>query len=92
MIPEQGFSVSGEYKETGTMAVIDMVQTGKNIEREMRERRLTPKDMQNACGLGTVGTVYTWIRGKKMPNLDNMIVLAEMFGVTLDDLIAVVHV
>lgn len=70
------------------MVAIDMEQTGKNIEQMMKARNMTPKDMQNAFGFGTVNTVYTWMRGKKMPNIDNMVQMANMFDTKIDDIIA----
>lgn len=74
------------------MVAIDMEQTGKNIEQMMKAKNMTPKDMQNAFGFGTVNTVYTWMRGKKMPNIDNMVQMANMFGIKIDDIIAVKQV
>lgn len=71
------------------MATVDMEQTGKNIERMMKDRNMTPKDMQRAFGFGTVNTIYTWIRGKKVPNIDNIVQMAEIFDVKMDDIVAV---
>ena len=71
------------------MPAVDMEQTGKNIEAMMNDRHLTPKDMQRVFGFGTVNTVYTWIRGKKMPNIDNIVMMTGIFGVKIDDIIAV---
>lgn len=74
------------------MVAIDAEQTGKNIEKMMRARNMTPRDMQDAFGFGTVNTIYTWMRGKKMPNIDNMVQMASMFGAKIDDIIAVKQV
>lgn len=71
------------------MVAIDMEQTGRNIENVMEKNNMTPRDMQNAFGFGTVNTIYTWIRGKKIPNIDNMVQIADMFGIKIDDIIAV---
>lgn len=71
------------------MIAIDMEQTGKNIENFMEKNNMTPRDMQSAFGFGTVNTIYTWIRGKKIPNIDNMVQIADMFGIKIDDIIAV---
>lgn len=74
------------------MPVVDTEQTGKNIEEMMKNHHMTPKDMQKAFGFGTVNTVYTWIRGKKMPNIDNIVMMTGIFGVKIDDIIAVRNV
>lgn len=70
------------------MVAIDMEQTGKNIEKMMEQNDMSPRDMQNAFGFGTVNTIYTWMRGKKMPNIDNIVQIADMFGTKIDDIIA----
>lgn len=70
------------------MVAIDMEQTGKNIEKMMKVNGMCPRDMQEAFGFGTVNTIYTWMRGKKMPNIDNMVQMADMFGIRIDDIIA----
>lgn len=70
------------------MVAIDMEQTGKNIENMMKAKGMCPRDMQEVFGFGTVNTIYTWIRGKKMPNIDNMVQIADMFGTRIDDIIA----
>ena len=69
------------------MPVIDMVATGENIDRMRREQGMSVKDIQEFFGLGTVNTVYTWIRGKKLTSIDNLVLLADMFGTTIDDIL-----
>ena len=69
------------------MPVIDMVATGENIDRMRRKQGMSVKDIQEFFGLGTVNTVYTWIRGKKLPSIDNLVLLADMFGTTIDDIL-----
>ena len=69
------------------MPVIDMVATGENIDRMRREQGMSVKDIQEFFGLRTVNTVYTWIRGKKLPSIDNLVLLADMFGTTIDDIL-----
>lgn len=69
------------------MPIIDMQETGKNIDRLRRERGLSVRDIQDFFGFGTVNTVYTWIRGKKLPSIDNLVILADMLGTTIDDIL-----
>ena len=76
-----------EPEEEEKMPVIDMVATGENIDRMRREQGMSVKDIQEFFGLGTVNTVYTWIRGKKLPSIDNLVLLADMFGTTIDDIL-----
>ena len=44
--------------------VIDLVKTGKNIERLLAERGLTAKDVQQRLGFAERRPVYFWIAGR----------------------------
>ena len=52
----------------------------------------TVKDIQNACGFTTGNAVYKWINGACMPTIDNMVIIADMCGVTVNDIIVIVRV
>ena len=58
--------------------VIDLVITGKNIERLLSERGLTARDVQQRLGFAERRPVYFWIQGKNLPSIDNLFMLAEM--------------
>ena len=68
---------------------INTVATGENINRMRMEAGFTVKDMQAVFGFATPQAIYKWIHGTAMPSIDNMVILAAMFGVTVDDIIAV---
>ena len=69
--------------------MIDTVASGQNINRMRINAGMTVRDMQNVFGVATPQAIYKWIHGTAMPTIDNMVILAAMFGVTLDDIIAV---
>ena len=69
--------------------MIDTVATGQNINHMRINAGMTVRDMQNVFGFATPQAIYKWIHGTAMPTIDNMVILAAMFGVTLDDIIAV---
>ena len=71
------------------MPVINMAATGRNIN-DMRVRAgMTVRDIQVAMGFNTPNAVYRWIHGDAMPTLDNLVILATIFGVRMDDIIIV---
>ena len=70
-----------------TMPVIDMAATGKNIARMRQNAGLTVKDLQTIFGFSTPQAIYKWQRGTAMPTLDNIVVLAAVLGVTVDDIL-----
>ena len=67
--------------------VIDTATTGANITRLRKNVNLTVRDLQNIFGFATPQAIYKWQRGEAMPTLDNMVMLAHIFGVTVDDII-----
>ena len=69
--------------------LINTVATGRNIDRLRIAAGMSVKDMQMAFGFATPQAIYKWIHGTTMPTIDNMVILARMFDVTVDDIIAV---
>lgn len=70
------------------LPVINAKATGNNIDRLRVDYGLTPKDIQRATGV-SLQAVYRWLRGTNIPTIDNLIILASMMDVTVDDLLIV---
>ena len=71
------------------MPVIDTKATGRNIRAMMKARGFHIVDIQEKCGFNTPQAVFKWMRGDAMPTIDNMVIIADMFGVTVDAIIVV---
>ena len=67
--------------------VIDMTATGINITRMRINAGLTVKDVQDVFGFSTPQAIYKWQRGTALPTVDNLAVLAALFGVKIDDIL-----
>ena len=68
---------------------IDTVATGRNIDRLRIAAGMAVKDMQAVFGFATPQAIYKWIHGTSMPTIDNLVILAAMLGVTLDEIVVV---
>ena len=68
---------------------INTVATGENINRMRMEAGFTVKDMQAVFGFATPQAIYKWIHGTAMPSIDNLVILAAVLGVTMDEIIVV---
>ena len=66
---------------------IDMVATGKNITRLRKESGLSVRDLAEIFGFTTPQAVYKWQHGTASPTIDNLVVLAAVFGVTMDEIV-----
>ena len=72
-----------------TLPAIDMAATGRNIAKMRQNVGLTVKDLQIFFGFATPQAIYKWQHGTAMPTIDNLVALAMIFGVTMDDIIVV---
>lgn len=66
---------------------IDMVRTGNNIARLRMEAGLSVRDLQRIMGFATPQAIYKWQQGRALPTLDNLVVLAAVLGVRIDDIL-----
>ena len=78
-----------EGNEMFTMPTIDMVATGRNITRLRELAGLSVKDLAEIFGFATPQAVYKWQHGTALPTIDNLVVLAAVFGVTMDEIVVI---
>lgn len=72
-----------------TMPTIDMVATGRNIMRLREAAGLTVRDLQDIFGFATPQAIYKWQHGTAMPTIDNLVVLAAVMDVPMDEIIVI---
>ena len=70
-----------------TMPAIDMAKTGQNIMHLRVAAGLSVKDLQDIFGFATPQAIYKWQHGTALPTIDNLVVLAAVFGVHIDDIL-----
>lgn len=68
------------------MVTIDMEKTGKKIKEIRKRSGMTIRQVQEACRI-SAAAVCKWQNGQAMPTLDNLIILADLWDVKMDDLI-----
>ena len=66
---------------------IDMSGTGQNICRLRVEAGISVKELQDIFGFSTPQAIYKWQHGTALPTIDNLIVLAAVLGVKVDDIL-----
>ena len=71
------------------MPVIDMRGTGLRITQLRKASGKTVRDLQDIFGFGTPQAIYKWQQGAALPTIDNLIVLAAVFDVTVDESLVV---
>ena len=66
---------------------VDLIKTGKNITRLMNLKNIKVSDLQEIFGFEYPQAIYKWKRGECLPTIDNLIILAEVFHTTIDNII-----
>ena len=72
-----------------SLPVIDVPATGMNIARLRMAAGLTVRELQAVFGFSTPQAIYKWQRGDALPTLDNMVVLAAVLGVTVEEILVI---
>ena len=70
------------------MPVIDMKATGINIRMMCIRAGMSIADVQNICGVSSAA-IGKWQRGDAIPTIDNLVLLAAVWKVRIDDIIIV---
>ena len=72
-----------------TIPYIDMAATGRNIEQLRKSAGISVRQMQEIFGFATPQAIYKWQHGTSMPTIDNLVVLAAILRVRVDDILIV---
>ena len=68
---------------------IDLAMTGANIVNLRKAAGLTVRDLQVAFGFNSPQAIYKWQNGTALPTVDNLIGLAAMLHVPIDDILVI---
>ena len=67
--------------------IIDVGATGANIKACRIRAGYSVREIQNIFNFSSPEAVYAWEKGKYLPTIDNMIVIASVYGVTIDQIV-----
>jgi transcriptional regulator with XRE-family HTH domain len=51
---------------------------------------MTVRSLQDIFEAPYPQAIYNWLSGKNMPSIDNLVILAEVFGVPVDEIVVVI--
>ena len=67
--------------------VINVAATAAKIKEYRIRAGYSVREIQNILSFSSPEAVYAYEKGKYLPSIDNMIILADVYGVTVDDFI-----
>ncbi len=68
--------------------LVDMKLTGQNIIALREQRGISVRDLQTLLGLATPQSIYKWQRGETLPTIENLVALACILSVPIDEIVA----
>ena len=72
--------------------IIDVPMTGAKIDLLRKKANLSVKDIQEVFGFKNPQAIYKWINGRNLPTVNNLIILAEIFDVTVENILSIRYV
>ena len=69
--------------------VIDLRATGQNIKNLRVAAGISVRDLQAILGFTNPQAIYKWQNGDSLPSIDNLVILADVLDVTMDEIIVV---
>lgn len=67
--------------------VVDLKSTGNKIKSLRKECGFSVRDIQDVFGFEYPQAVYAWEQGKNVPTIDNLLVLARLFEVSIEEIV-----
>ena len=67
--------------------VIDLRETGQNIKNLRTAAGVSVRDLQMILGFTNPQAIYKWQNGDSLPSIDNLVILAAVLGVTIDEIL-----
>ncbi|NMA05190.1 MAG: helix-turn-helix transcriptional regulator [Acholeplasmataceae bacterium] len=71
---------------------IDLKKTGENIKRLRKLKNLSVSDLQSYFGFESPQAIYKWQWGESLPTVDNLVVLAMLFEVKIEDILVITNI
>ena len=68
---------------------INVEETGMRIDVLIHESEYSVRDISERLGFETPQAVYKWMQGKTLPKLDNLVALAAILNVSIDDILVI---
>ena len=68
---------------------INVEETGMKIDVLIHESEYSVRDISEKLGFETPQAIYKWMQGKTLPKLDNLVALASILNVSIDDILVI---
>ena len=83
--------VTYESRSNFSIPVIDVPATSKNLKSLRESHNITVAQIQKLLGMENPQSIYSWenAESKYLPRLDNLVFLAKLYEVSIDELLVI---
>ena len=71
------------------LPVIDLVKTGNNIKSLLAQNNISVIQLQDILGFTSPQAIYKWFWGQSLPSVDNLVILASILHVSIEDILVI---
>lgn len=68
---------------------INLPLTGLRIKTLMSQKGYTVNDIREKLGLAVPQGIYKWLNGETLPSIDNLVALAAVLDVSVNDILVI---
>ena len=69
------------------MRIVNLTKTGLNIKRLREENGISVQELQETLFLSSKQAVYKWQWGQSLPDIQNLVMMADLFHCKVDDIL-----
>ena len=73
--------------ESFVIPTIDIEATGSNLRKLFKAHGYSVSDIQDLLCIGSNQAIYSWLNGRNLPALENIVALSHLLGVAIEELI-----
>lgn len=70
-----------------TCPTINMKKTGDNLRQLFNKHGYSVRDIQEALCIGSNQAIYSWLVGRTLPSLDNLVALSILLEISIDEIL-----
>ena len=71
------------------LPVIDLVKTGNYIKSLLAQNNISVTKLQDILGFTSPQAIYKWFWGQSLPSVDNLVILASILHVSIEDILVI---
>ena len=85
-------TINNDFSIIPDQPYIDLIATGRNLKRIRKQKKFTQAQTADFFyGNLSIAAISAWENGKSLPDYKHLIILGNIYGYRLDELLVVVH-